>query len=421
MILSVMAFLVVVSAFAAGAAWLADRGLQGLGLPGRFVWAGALALGPALLAIGALPAVNSVAGGAAASLPLGVIDVPGLVVGGADTGSGVVIALAAGFWIASTLVFALMLVRARVLLGRDASQWKPERVLGRDVLVAGSLGPAVAGTLRPRIVLPGWVLALPERQLRMVLMHEEEHLRAGDARLLGAALAVVAATAWNPVSWWLFRRLRTAIEIDCDRRVLRRKADPMGYGESLLAVAARASRPSLALAAFTESPHALERRIVAMTARATRRTRVTGALLVAAAVVLGVQACGVDSPVSYGAGEAEDPNISDVPAEIAAEPTFTPFTVAPEIVNREEVIRAMASRYPPLLREAGVEGTVRVYFLISATGRVAEVRLDQSSGHEALDEAALAVAAVYRFAPALNREEPVPVWVSFPITFQAGR
>ena len=37
---------------------------------------------------------------------------------------------------------------------------------------------------------------------------------------------------------------------------------------------------------------------------------------------------------------------------------------------------------------------------------------------EALDDAALKVATIYRFSPALNRDKKVPVWVSFPITFQ---
>ena len=35
-----------------------------------------------------------------------------------------------------------------------------------------------------------------------------------------------------------------------------------------------------------------------------------------------------------------------------------------------------------------------------------------------LDTAAIRVAGVYRFSPALNREKKVPVWVQFPITFQ---
>ena len=99
-------------------------------------------------------------------------------------------------------------------------------------------------------------------------------------------------------------------------------------------------------------------------------------------------------------------------------PTFTPYTKAPSITNRQEVVRAMQEAYPPLLRDAGIEGLIRVYFFIEADGSVGSVQIDESSGHAALDDAALRVGEVYRFSPAMNREEAVPVWVSFPITFQ---
>ncbi len=78
----------------------------------------------------------------------------------------------------------------------------------------------------------------------------------------------------------------------------------------------------------------------------------------------------------------------------------------------------MEEAYPPLLRDAGIGGTIRVYFFIEADGSVGSVQIDRSSGHAALDDAALRVADVYRFSPAKNREEAVPVWVSVPITFQ---
>ena len=104
--------------------------------------------------------------------------------------------------------------------------------------------------------------------------------------------------------------------------------------------------------------------------------------------------------------------------DLSAAPTFTPYTVAPSILNRDAVVKAMEREYPPLLRDAGIGGTVKVYFFIDETGKVIDHRIDQSSGHQALDEAALKVADVYRFSPALNRDKKVPVWVSFPITFQ---
>ncbi|MEX2472331.1 MAG: M56 family metallopeptidase, partial [Gemmatimonadota bacterium] len=357
----------------------------------------------------------------ASGVPAGLVfEIPGLELGAA-TGAGVSMDLAAtALWVLSSLTVLVVLLRGHVMLRKARRSWRPERVLGHDVFVSETLGPAVAGVLRPRTVLPAWALDLPKPQLRLIVEHEKEHERARDPQWLAAALLVVGTTAWNPVGWWALRRLRDAIEIDCDHRVLGRVPGTMTYGESLLAVAARMPRSSVALAAFTESPHSLERRLIAMTTHVSRRTRITGGALLVAAALLGIQACGVDSPLSDGDGASEDAMGPAVTSSIAAGPQFTPFTVAPSIANRVEVIDAMEREYPPLLRDAGVGGTVRVYFYITETGEVGERRIDESSGHEALDRAALRVASVYRFTPALNRDDPVPVWVSFPITFQVG-
>lgn len=133
----------------------------------------------------------------------------------------------------------------------------------------------------------------------------------------------------------------------------------------------------------------------------------------------------IDEDITIAPTTFEENPIEDLPpppeeaeTDLSAAPTFTPFTVAPSILNRNEVVRSMEREYPPLLRDAGIGGQVRVYFFIDENGVVQDTRIDQSSGHQALDDAALAVADVYRFSAALNRDKKVPVWVSFPITFQ---
>lgn len=133
----------------------------------------------------------------------------------------------------------------------------------------------------------------------------------------------------------------------------------------------------------------------------------------------------IDEDITIAPTTFEENPVEDLPpppeeraTDLSAAPTFTPFTVAPTIQNRSQVVSAMQREYPPLLRDAGIGGTVRVYFFIDENGRVGDFRVDQSSGHQALDDAALAVADVYRFTAALNRDKNVPVWVSFPITFQ---
>jgi len=133
----------------------------------------------------------------------------------------------------------------------------------------------------------------------------------------------------------------------------------------------------------------------------------------------------IDEDITIAPTTFEENPVEDLPPppeekaqDISAAPTFTPFTVAPSILNRDEVVRAMEREYPPLLRDAGIGGTVKVYFFIDENGQVQDTRIDQSSGHQALDDAALKVANIYKFSPALNRDKKVPVWVSFPITFQ---
>lgn len=97
---------------------------------------------------------------------------------------------------------------------------------------------------------------------------------------------------------------------------------------------------------------------------------------------------------------------------------FTPFTVAPTIRNRTEVARALDRAYPQILKGAGIGGTVRVVFEIDEAGRVLGSEIAETSGHPRLDAAALEVAGVMRFTPALNRENPVAVRVTFPIVFE---
>ncbi|MDX1645868.1 MAG: TonB family protein [Longimicrobiales bacterium] len=133
----------------------------------------------------------------------------------------------------------------------------------------------------------------------------------------------------------------------------------------------------------------------------------------------------IDEDITIAPTTFEENPVEELPpppeeeqTDLSAQPTFTPFTVAPTIQNRDEVVRAMIREYPPLLRDAGIGGTVIVYFFIDESGVVQDFRIHESSGHQALDQAALAVADVYRFSAALNRDKKVPVWVQFPITFQ---
>jgi periplasmic protein TonB len=105
-------------------------------------------------------------------------------------------------------------------------------------------------------------------------------------------------------------------------------------------------------------------------------------------------------------------------ADIAAAPHFTPYEVAPKLINRAEVARALVQYYPPLLRNAGIGGVVKMWFYIDTEGRVLRTQVFESSGYPNLDAAAKEVAEIMRFSPALNRDQKIPVWVQLPVVFE---
>ncbi len=129
------------------------------------------------------------------------------------------------------------------------------------------------------------------------------------------------------------------------------------------------------------------------------------------------------APTTFDDNPIEDlppPPTDDGVTDISSAPVFTPMTVRPELTNRAEVIQMLMREYPSILRDAGIGGQVMVWFFISETGQVLDARINESSGHVQLDEAALKVADVYKFSPALNRDQTVQVWLSLPITFQVS-
>jgi protein TonB len=114
----------------------------------------------------------------------------------------------------------------------------------------------------------------------------------------------------------------------------------------------------------------------------------------------------------------ERANAADSTVANPDNPSFTPMTVRPTLTNADEVSRVLMREYPAVLRDAGIGGAPVLWLFIGTNGRVETTRVYESSGFEALDNAAANVAEVMRFTPAYNRDQIVPVWVQIPIRFQ---
>jgi len=292
-----IAYSIGVALLLGAAAWAAEAALRSLGRPARGVWLAALA-GAVLL-----PAYAAAGGPLPGLLPFptplrATAEPAALALAAASPGTLAPVPAARGssvpwfllVWaFASTALLALLLL-LELRLRRERRGWLESAVDGVPVLVSRDVGPAVAGLVRGRIVLPTWALRLDAPVVRAIIAHEAEHIRAGDPRTLLAGLLAVCALPWNPVLWWQYRRLALAVEMDCDARVLAALRDPRAYGLALLETARRRSRGPLLHAALLRPRSFLQRRIEMMgrftehrmTVRALASAGVAGIALIAA-------------------------------------------------------------------------------------------------------------------------------------------
>ncbi len=188
-------------------------------------------------------------------------------------------------WMATSSVLALYLVGASLLLRRRMKGWHNATLQDYQVLISEVTGPALLGAFSPRIVVPRWLLMQPHGTQALILQHERQHVLARDALLIMAGLVAIVALPWNLPLWWQWRRMRQAIELDCDARVLGAGAEANAYAEVLLAVTQRSNRIPAGALAMSEPVHALERRIANLLPDAIRYTRLQAiaVLLLAAA------------------------------------------------------------------------------------------------------------------------------------------
>jgi len=171
-------------------------------------------------------------------------------------------------------------------------------VQGMRVLVSRDFGPGVIALGRAQIVLPDWALQLESALQELMVQHEAEHLRARDHTLILLGLMLLVLCPFNAVLWWQFRRLKLAIEMDCDARVLAGRRDVRRYAALLLDVGERSRTSHLVFAAFAAPPHAIERRIRVMLDRKPRSRLLTAGLAGAGALVIAVLACQTPEPQS---------------------------------------------------------------------------------------------------------------------------
>lgn len=208
----------------------------------------------------------------------------------------------AGGWLAGAILALSIMARRQagflLAMGRlqpmAAGLYRAERA---------SVGPAVVGALRPRIVTPAdFETRFTPQERDVILAHEARHLAVGDARINALAAALQCAFWFNPLVHIAARLMRIDQELACDAAVLR--CFPNGrrlYGEVLLK-AQLATQP-LPLGCYwpAAGQHPLKERIAMLKSPLPAPgRRLAGALLVAMLSVGG--ACAAWAAATPAAG-----------------------------------------------------------------------------------------------------------------------
>jgi beta-lactamase regulating signal transducer with metallopeptidase domain len=279
----------------------------------------------------------------------------------------------AKFWTASRMRFGLILLYAAIvgtlLLRTIFGLGVAMRVLrrskkvdglfdedGRAMRVRASSDLATPVTIGSIILLPSDYAAWDAEKLRVVLAHEQSHVRQWDFYLQLAA-AVHAAIFWfSPLGWWLKRKLSDLGEALSDRAALEHAEDAASYAQVLLEFATAPKRAPLAGVAMARTSNLSSRieRILndsrfRLAYLGGRRHAIMAAVLVPAALVAAVAGFRIVPAVhaerSANASAVVMKSFSKSSSRINTETgsTSTAQAIAPEVMLDSGVVVATAA------------------------------------------------------------------------------
>ncbi len=413
------------------AAYCAERGLRALGRPTRSAWILASAASIAVPAVQLValsfwsPDIN-VEPSWAQTLALTTILTVGVVERvDAATAATVDKALIAA-WLSASLVLLVRFVLASRSLERIARRWTRAEVAGVTAWISDSCGPAVVGLRRPEIVIPRRIAELPLEEQRLAVTHELAHIAAKDQWVVRAAALALVLLPWNVFLWIAARRLRGAIETDCDARVLRNTPNVHAYASLILNVASwPRESPAGALALGEGAVTQLERRLQLMTSKPGSRRLAPGILAFASALTLAVYGC----EVAVNTELPERQRVTSHNEGLKLPSVITTATKNADAFFEFQVDKPVttapgsgAPRYPQILRSAGVEGEVLAQFVVDVDGRADAATFKAlKASHDLFAEAVHDALPSMRFVPAEVAGKRVKQVVQQPFAFRVAR
>lgn len=99
------------------------------------------------------------------------------------------------------------------------------------------------------------------------------------------------------------------------------------------------------------------------------------------------------------------------------EPKRSATTVEQQSLEAPQLVQATQPKYPASAVRDDIGGTVVLRVLVNPDGSASEISVEESSGHESLDQSAISSAAQWRFNPGRKHGKSVGGWVLVPVTF----
>jgi TonB family protein len=285
--------------------------------------------------------------------------------------------------------FALGLARIS-RIRRKATPLGGKLAEGADVRVSANLlSPATFGST---ILLPAGVSEWSESKLAAVLSHERAHVRHKDCYVQWLARLHACIFWFNPLAWWLHRRLAELAETTSDDAVIEATADRAAYADLLLEIARNPPAGRVVMSAARPNiSERIERIISNIPPSSPPRHWVRVLSVVVVFPLFALAAATVNL--------AQEPNAM-TNANTPAGPNPQDDPLAPKVIDFGDLAN-LEQYYPPQAKRQGIEGIVTVALKIDEQGNVVDARsIDEMPANPewGFAEAAARVALTIRFS-----------------------
>jgi len=297
--------------------------------------------------------------------------------------------------------------------------------------------PATFGFFRPVILFPAGFLKMEPSAQKAIALHELLHVERRDW-LWNLLEEMVLTLLWFHVPlWWAVRNIRLSREQVVDAEAVRRSNARRPYLKALLEMAQlKPLAESLPAPLFLRESQLAERVALLMKEVHMSRTRLTVSILTAAGVLLIAGASVIWAfPLRTSAPPPEVPEISSATGAengIVSETRSLGSSVAEAVSGQKNIkvykvggkVQAPMPIYKPepqythQARKNHLIGTLRLWVVIDAKGRVISVKEVSKPLGQGLDESAINTVRTWKFHPATRDGVPVPVRVHVEVTFK---